>query len=537
MPSTPLAPIAAAFFLAAALPSQAPKVRIDPSSRKPDASDAFFDRGPILKLKIEIAPADLARLKENPRDYVPANLRENDRTVYEGVGVKLKGAAGSFREIDDRPGFTIAVDKYAVDARFYGLDKFHLNNAVQDDTWLHERLASEIATAAKIPATRATHARVFLGDKDLGLYVLKESFDRRFLARHFVKSNGALYDGGFCQDVDADLEKDVGRDKKDRGDLKALVDACRDPEPAKRWPRIEEKLDIDAFLTFVAFETMIGHWDGYALNRNNYRVYFEPIQGKAWFLPHGMDQVFVDPEASILEYPTAIVAEAVMRNPDWRARYRKKINDLLPFFAAKERLVPRIEALRNKLEPTLKEIDAAAAGRHAGAVRALRDRVVARDLSLKEQAKSPEPKSLDFGTRGFAKLQGFKPATEHGAADHEQKEEGRKRALSVSCKGDDGAIASWRKKVTLARGSYVLEASVLLRDHVARGEEPSGAFVRVDAAPPKDGVGAASAEWAPLTFAFDVAEDRRQVEIVLEYRAAAGRAAFDLSSIRIVKRP
>ena len=95
---------------------------------------------------------------------------------------------------------------------------------------------------------------MWLNGRDVGLYVLKEGFDARFLGRHFPRSEGNLYDGGFAQDIDANLTKETGKGPDDRGDLYALALAAREPNAAKRWTEVGERLDIDSFVTFMALE-------------------------------------------------------------------------------------------------------------------------------------------------------------------------------------------------------------------------------------------------------------------------------------------
>ena len=52
---------------------------------------------------------------------------------------------------------------------------------------------------------------------------------------------------------------------------------------------------------------------------NNYRVYFDPGRdGRAVWLPHGMDQLFGDPGFPILDIPGTILAATVMADPEWR---------------------------------------------------------------------------------------------------------------------------------------------------------------------------------------------------------------------------
>ena len=63
--------------------------------------------------------------------------------------------------------------------------------------------------------------------------------------------------------------------KQDRAALEALADAALETDVAKRWPRLEQALDVDRFVDFMAMEVMVGHRDGYCLARNNYRVYHD----------------------------------------------------------------------------------------------------------------------------------------------------------------------------------------------------------------------------------------------------------------------
>ena len=156
------------------------------SVREPDASDEFFKKGTIPQLRIQVSEPELEKLRADNRVYVRCTITENRKTTYKDVAIKLKGAAGSFREFDDRPALTLNSDKFTKGQSFHGLDKFHLNNSVQDETWIHEWLCEELCRSAGIPATRVTHARVWLNDRDVGLYVLKEGFDKTFLQRHFA---------------------------------------------------------------------------------------------------------------------------------------------------------------------------------------------------------------------------------------------------------------------------------------------------------------------------------------------------------------
>ena len=243
------------------------------ASPRDDAS-TFFRSGRIPSITIELTPEGIEQLRTNPRTYAPCTVREGDKVVSAKAGVKIKGAAGSTRAFDDRPALTIKIDKFGDAPAYNGLQKFHLNNSVQDPSLLSEWTCSEIIRAAGQPATRVGHARLRLGDRDMGVYVLKEGFDEEFLRRNFRTTSGNLYDGGFCQDLDSPLERDEGTGAETRSDLKAIVEACREPDMKVRWKRIEQLVEVGDFVRFMALEAMLGHWDGYSFNSNKYRPLF-----------------------------------------------------------------------------------------------------------------------------------------------------------------------------------------------------------------------------------------------------------------------
>jgi spore coat protein CotH len=104
------------------------------------------------------------------------------------VAIHLKGSAGSFRPVEDKPALTLNFDKFAPGQRFHGLKKIHLNNSVQDSSYLSEQISRELFLAAGVPTTRATQAKVQLNGRNLGVCVLVEGWNKQFLKRHFNKT-------------------------------------------------------------------------------------------------------------------------------------------------------------------------------------------------------------------------------------------------------------------------------------------------------------------------------------------------------------
>ena len=515
------------------------------ASLRDDAS-AFFRTGRIPVLTIELTPDAIESLRKEPRTYAPCTVREGERIVSAKAGVKLKGAAGSFRDFDDRPALTINIDKFGPAEPFHGLAKFHLNNSVQDPSLLSEWTCSEILRASDQPATRVTHARVTIAGRDLGLYVLKEAFDEQFLARNFRSAAGNLYDGGFCQDIDAPLERDEGSGAEDRADLRAIAEACADADMKERWKRIDKLVDIGEFIRFMALEAMLGHWDGYTFNANNYRLYFEPGR-KARFLPHGMDQCFGDPNMSVLDAPHAVLAASVMRNPEWRKEYRRQITRLLPQFEP-QKLAKKLDTVQRRIHEALKgdgkdpekggaktvapEVLAGQA-QHA---REFLDRVVARARSLAEQSVAPEPKPLVFRKGTPVAITGWHSMSESEDAIIEETDIGGARWFRAACGSSRSCIAGWRRSVLLSKGKYRFEAFVRLEgvERLDEADAPGvGGGVRTSGARrAEDGVGSGERR---IAFEFEVTEEIADVELVLELRASHGSAAFRIDSLRLTR--
>lgn len=350
---------------------------------KPDPSaDLFKPTGPVPKFQIIVDRPNLAQLNKEPRKYVQCTLKVGDQT-FKDVGIHLKGAAGSYRNWDDRPALTLNMDHFNKGQTFMGLEKFHLNNSVQDGTYMNEILCGEMALAMGLPAARGTHALVELNGRKVGFYVLKEGFDKVFLRRHFADPNGTLYDGGFLQDVDAPLQLDKGT-PNDHKDLKALAAACRENDPAKRFGALDKLVDVDRLITMACLQVIATDWDGYCRNRNNYRLYFDP-KGKAVFFPHGMDQMFQNPGEGVWHGWGGMVARGVLETPEGKKRYTAKLKEMTEKVFVLDKVSKRIDEFVPRGKEALASVDKGWAAGWANEINNYKARLKERSEVLKRE--------------------------------------------------------------------------------------------------------------------------------------------------------
>jgi hypothetical protein len=506
--------------------------------------DLFAQRAPIPRLRIEIPPEGMEVLRQyfwrrdeesNPRVAVRSTVREGD-IVYTNVAIHLKGSAGSFRRIDsDKPALTLNFDKFADGQRFHGLQKLHLNNSVQDPSYVSEQICRELFLKAGLPAPRAAHAIVELNGRPAQLYVLVEGWNKQFLKRHFKNTKGNLYDGGAAKDLTYPLDTNSGENPGDRSRLDALVSAAQETELDTRMPRIETVLDVDRFLTFVAMEVIMGHWDGYAMNRNNYRVFHELDSDRMIFLPHGMDQMFgvwrSTPTSTITPMMKGLVAKAVMQAPDMRRRYLDRVAFLATNVFDAPALTNRVRQLSSRVQPALggRLTDLA---RQEFAARQLSDRIMARVRSVREQVlEANTPIAFDAGNS--AKLGNWRSSRDAGNPSFGRREDTRENLL-ITANGSY-AYGSWRTQVLLEGGEYQFTGRLRTEalefdENVTRG----GVTLRVsgDRTPR---MLADAPEWTTFTYDFSVA-GLTDVELVCELRASRGRVWFDASSLQLTRK-
>ena len=513
--------------LAAAHAQNLPPLIVPKAAPVNATPDALFG-GVVPRLELTITQENIDKLAKNPRDYVTLTIKEPGGVTLEKCSVKLKGSAGSFRQItEDRPGFSLRTAKSKKGQEFRGLSKFQLNNCAQDGTMLLEMIAGEMARRSGVPASRCTHAYVVLNGKPLGTYVLKEGFNAEFLGVFFKDPKGHLYDGGFCNEIDGNIEVDQG-DPDEKVRLTELIAATKEPSPVLRLRRMDRILDIDAYFRHLALEQILCHWDGYSFNRNNYRFYEDPSTGKFTFILHGMDQVFGDDRWHVFRQPGALVPNALLGDRGMRERYRTQ------FFAVYERNFrttdwpKRILELAANTKAKLTPIDAEEAKRFDQRGKDAAERVKQRLAAVRAQLEDATQLRSLGGKANLAKYAWERNADEKEADEQAQDGRGCLRLRAGPKKGGD-----FRLPFATGPGRFRLTAMVKTAGVVAgQDEKEKGLRLRIS------GLGGVPAlagtnGWRQISVEFSVTD--ADPVLVLELRAEAGEAWFDRNSLTLTR--
>ena len=360
-----------------------------------DPTAPYFARDHVLDIAVEMAPEDWDRLRAQTRtlqdilggaDCLAQPVEDIftwfeatvtvDGAAYAEVGVRKKGFFGSLSS--EKPSLKLRFDKY-VDGRLLGgaIDRMTLNNSLQDASMINTCLAYEVFAAAGLPAPRCNFASVAVNGTDLGLYVHVEDIKPPFLARHFASAAGNLYEGtlsDFGPGWRGTFDKKTNEAEDDWSDIDAVIAALQDPSPAGL-EALDAIVDVDRFLSFWAVEVLVGHWDGYAGNRNNYHVYREP-DGRFVFIPWGVDAVFHTTDVPFDDFmsPPSVnahgaLAHRLYRDEAGRAAYAGRLRELLHTVWDEEELLRSAGALAAVVQAHAPPAARAAAAADAGRVR------------------------------------------------------------------------------------------------------------------------------------------------------------------------
>lgn len=490
----------------------------------------LFTNGPVITIRLEINRTGMDALRRDPRVNVPAIVREGGQT-YRDVAVHLKGAAGSFRPVDDKPGLMLNFSKLTPNQKFHGLTKIMLNNSVQDPTYLNEKIAGYLYRTAGVPSPRTSHALVELNGRKLGLYVLKEDFNDDFLKRHFGDDSGNLYDIKPGRDITEEMTLDFGRGPGNREDLRAAAAACQEREAEARWAKLQQTVDMERFLAFMAIETLTAHWDGYCAARNNFKIYAQAGTGQLVFFPNDLDQLFGDTGRNIYE-PGAngLVAQTVLRTPAARRAYFERAEFIATNIFNLARLTNRVHQTAERVYAALAAWDKHAAEQFEQSRRETIQRLVQRDASLKSQIAEFARRRAKFDHGAFKPAR-WGPIYE-GGADLQKKT----KPDTLYIRAGHGGAPSWRSRTVVGPGTYRFEGRVKT-SAVAALKTPlgEGAGLRVNAKPARQNQLSGTSDWQKLTYEFVVAEDGEEIELVCELRANQGEAWFDVESLQLVK--
>ncbi|MFK7786821.1 MAG: CotH kinase family protein [Crocinitomicaceae bacterium] len=203
-----------------------------------------------------------------------------DGVPFDSCGVRYKGNSSMDTASNKNP-FNIDLNWTVVGQKYMGKNKLKLANQFTDPSMIREALSYEIANKY-MDAPRASFVKLFINGDYRGIYTNTESIDNEFLDDHYNSSENPFFK---CDPINFDLAVgnsnlsyhadtiayDTLYQRKSLYGNEELQTLCY--VLSNNINDIEQYLDVDRALWFLALSSALVHNDGYTTFQHNYYLY------------------------------------------------------------------------------------------------------------------------------------------------------------------------------------------------------------------------------------------------------------------------
>lgn len=277
----------------------------------PDLGPAFL-ADEVATVRLTLAAEDLDFIL-NP-DNAYSNVEWPGTFVYESslgidtvtnVGIRLRGNTS---RTAGKKSFKVSFNTFTTGGKWNDLEKLNLNGNHNDPSMLRARMVWDYMREQGYVAPRISHVKLYINEEYRGLYINVEHVDEGFLKKRFKHDHGNLWKCTYPADL-ADLgdnpesykftpswngEQRVYELKTNEtaDDYSAIRDLCHtvgSASDAEFQCALESVFDVDGFLKLAAVEMLVGHWDNYIGNQNNFYLYERPSDGRLMMFSYDVD--------------------------------------------------------------------------------------------------------------------------------------------------------------------------------------------------------------------------------------------------------
>ncbi len=282
------------------------------SALYPSTGTLFDDK--LHDINILIPENDFIALEHpdslwNNKRYPITFIFDGKDTVKQAT-MRLKGntSRGSAKK-----SYRIDFDKIIDKQTYQDLETIYLHGNHNDASMIREYLSAYVMKQMGVPHARINHVKLYINGTYLGVRGLVEYIDKDFLKTRFGSNKGNNYKCTWPADLawlgsSEQSYKDVinpspereraydlktNEDEDDYSRLVSLIDLINNRQNGSAFSQeIEAIFNVDGYLRALAAEVLIGHWDNYYYNKNNYFIYDHPTIGKFTYIPYDMDNTY-----------------------------------------------------------------------------------------------------------------------------------------------------------------------------------------------------------------------------------------------------
>jgi hypothetical protein len=269
-----------------------------------------------------------------------------DNVTYPNVGIRMRSSSSSQVNGNKKP-FNVTMDAFVPDQDLYGFSTLNLNNGAVDPTLTRETISYRVMRDF-IPSPRTAYFRLHLNGTYWGLYILVEQPNKDFVRTWFSSDEGTRYKGdrpGAAAVNTSRLnwlgatpslyftsyEAKTPTHPNAWTDLVNVIDKLNNAPPATFKAQIEQVVNVDRALWYLALMNLLINSDDYMGAGHNYYMYFDPTDGRMNMIPWDLNESFgvhgpatnpwtypVLHHATSSQYP---LVQKLLAVPEWRELY------------------------------------------------------------------------------------------------------------------------------------------------------------------------------------------------------------------------
>ena len=271
----------------------------------PANNDAFL-QNELAEIHISLSANDLNILLGDslytnyhfPATFYYYSSVHND--TIQNVGFRVRGNTSRSA---NKKAFKISFNEYTQGKKFKGIEKMNLIGQHNDPSLLRYWMSLTTLTTYNLISSRSSYIKLYINSQYKGVYLNVEHIDDEFLQKRFVgDDHGNLYKCTWGADLMyhgvnqssyyGSYELKTNKTANDYSELIQFIQTLNNISDTDFPCFIEENFEVVLYLKTLAAEIIIGHWDGYAFNKNNYYLYQQPSNGKFVFIEYDMDNTF-----------------------------------------------------------------------------------------------------------------------------------------------------------------------------------------------------------------------------------------------------
>jgi len=270
---------------------------------------SIFDNK-IHRIDIFLSNDSWVKMNKNVWDnvYFSSLFVYDQKDSLKNAGMRVKG--NTSREAKKK-GYRLDLAEFQSQT-YQGLKNMNLNGNHNDPSMLREYLSARFLVRAGITAARCNPVMLYVNGTYQGLRNHSEYIDKIFLNSRFGESSGNLYKCSWPADLgwlgssqqpykdlinpsplnERAYELKTNTSKDDYSDLVKLIDVINNSPKDSFEVRLERIFDVNTYLRVLAAEVLMGHWDNYFYNKNNYFLYHRSSDNRFVYIPYDMDNTF-----------------------------------------------------------------------------------------------------------------------------------------------------------------------------------------------------------------------------------------------------